>query len=247
MRAPLAFAAALALPLATPARAADCYATDAVTAHRWPDAEAALRRALDTPACQTDRAAIRYSLAHAIERQTDTTPARACEAERHYRQAARESTDPTITTAAREATDRLAAACLAARPPVSSPPPALDLEPAPEPAPDRTAAWATTAGAIVAAGAGATLLTLGVLADGDRQDAEATMRARHAARDDAGLAAATADFHDAADRATAFGLAGWGTLALAAGLGATATWLWLDDTPATLTITPTTLGVSARF
>lgn len=243
----------LGLPFALPAAHAadvDCYATDAVSANRWADAEAELRHALTAPGCQADRNGIRYSLAHAIERQAETTPARACDAERQYRQIATSGADPALADPARDAADRMARACLAAAPPAAPNDPAVDPDPAPDvdpdPAPSRTAAWLTTSGAVLAAGAGGVLLWLGVQRDRDRQAAEDDLRAAHAAGNADAFAAATDRFETAADAATAFGLAGWGSLALAAGLGATATWLWLDD-DAAITVAPGAVGVSARF
>lgn len=255
-------ALALALPGGLPgahAAALDCYATDAVNADRWADAEAELRRALTDPTCRADREGIRYSLAHAIERQADATPARACDAERHYREVATSGADPALTDPARAAADRMARACLAATPVITPPPPGDPAPPPVEPTtPDRTAAWLTTAGAVIAAGAGATLLYLGVEADGERQTAEDELRAARAAAKAKAEAeldptaelttyhAAVGRFEDAADRATVLGLTGWASVALAVGLGATATWLWIDD-DAAVTVGPGVLGVSARF
>ena len=109
--------------------------------------------------------------------------------------------------------------------------------------PDRTTALILTLSATLAAATGGTLLYLGVQADADRQAAETDMRA---ARDLPTRDAAQTRFEDAADTATTLGLTGWSALALAAGLGAAATWAWLDDGPE-LTMGVGHVGINVRF
>lgn len=221
--------------------AADCFAAaDAITAGRWAEAAPLIEARLTDPACAAQAGSLRYSLAYANEKLAASEPARACVAAEHY--AAVVAHDVVIADAAAAGRARMDAACRFA--PVDGG--AADAVAAEAPSPDRGAALGLTVGAGLAAVAGGALLYLGVRADGEREEAEAAMRAAAAAGSARGLGRAEDDFTEAADRATAFGLAGWGAVAVAAGLGVAATWAWMDDGPA-IGVGAGQVGVSGRF
>jgi hypothetical protein len=128
----------------------------------------------------------------------------------------------------------------------SAPPAAVEAPVAPTSAsdPDRTWAWATTGVAGASAVVGAVLL---IVAGSALDDADAAL-----ARFEASGRTNTADraaVRDADDRATTYGLAGYGLLGLGAALGGVATWLWLREPSAGVAFVPGPggLGVVGRF
>lgn len=218
----------------------NCFAaTDAMTAGRWAEAVPLLEARLEDPACASQTGSLRYSLAYAIEKLAEVEPARACAAADHY--AAVAVDDAAITAAAAAGRARMDEVCRA----VSSEIPEAAEAPAGGEV-DRTTAIGLTVGAGLAAVAGGALLFFGVRADGERADALAAMRAAHADGHQVRRDAAEAELEDAAARATVLGLSGWGALAVAAGLGAAATWAWVDEGPA-ITVGAGQVGVSGRF
>lgn len=234
--------------MTTPAVAtANCFAAaDAMSAGRWAEAIPLLEARIADPTCREQIGSLRYSLAYANEKLADAEPARACAAADHY--AAVEIDDAAIAAASMAGRERMEEACRLGRAgePGGGASPGLAAKAPIPPEIDRTAAVTLSVGAGLAAVAGGTLLYFGVQADDQRADAEAVMRAAHAVGDTERQDRAESDFRDAADRATAFGLSGWGMLALAAGLGIAATWTWVDDGP-TVTVGGGQVGVSGRF
>jgi hypothetical protein len=118
------------------------------------------------------------------------------------------------------------------------------VHPAPAPAADDTWAWAATGAASASAVVGAVLL---IMAGGALDDSEAALD-----RFEAGGRTSTADrdaVYAADDRATTYGLAGYGLLGLGAALGGVATWLWLREPEAGVVLSPAPggLGVVGRF
>lgn len=240
MTARLTLATALAtlpihLTVAPAAAETNCFAaTDALTTKRWAEAIILLEERIAEPACDEQAGALRFSLAYATENLATTEPEHTCTAATLYAEV--RSGDPTIDTQAASGAARMRQACQLSQD-TPNPPPNATLPP------DRTTALILTLSATLAAATGGTLLYLGVQADADRQAAETDMRA---ARDLPTRDAAQTRFEDAADQATTLGLTGWTALALAAGLGAAATWAWIDDGPE-LTLGVGHVGINVRF
>lgn len=95
-----------------------------------------------------------------------------------------------------------------------------------------------TIGAAIAATAGSALLITGAEFDADRERAEADFVAANAAGDAAAVDAARSRWSDAKDRAVGFGVAGWASLAAAAGMGLTAAWIWRDGPDLSVVVGP---------
>lgn len=236
----LAIWSAPAVAMAEP----DCFAaTDAVARKAWDEARPILEGLVAEPACDSQLAGLRYTLAFVLEQQIGEDPTAPCAVAEAYAEAAAADADRETARAAIAGADRMREACQAATarpepveaPPVTepeSPPPVDDgaaVTGSTAPVDPHTTEWAVTAASAAALVAGGVLLAVALDADAERAAAEDIMRERHAVGDAEGLAAAEADFVDAADRATLYGISGYGALAIGAGLGVAAAWMWLDD------------------